>query len=63
MMQAFNNGFSIASGATKYTDGDGQGATLGAWGGYPSFTNGLIYHFFEAGSLRNAEVYKIAGGL
>ena len=53
---AFNNGFSIASGATKYTDGDGQGATLGAWGGYPSFTNGLIYHFFEAGSLRNSEV-------
>jgi hypothetical protein len=58
---AFNNGFSIASGVTKYTDGDGQGATLGAWGGYPSFTNGLIYHFFEAGSLRNSEVYKLQG--
>ena len=58
---AFNNGFSMASGVTKYTDGDGQGATLGAWGGYPSFTTGLIYHFFEAGSLRNSEVYKLQG--
>jgi hypothetical protein len=58
---AFNNGFSVASGITKYTDGDGQGSTLGAWGGYPSFTNGLIYHFFEAGSLRNSEVYKLQG--
>ena len=59
---AFNNGFSIATGASKYTDGSGQGTTLGAWGGYPYFANGMIFHFFEAGSLRNAESYKLQGG-
>jgi hypothetical protein len=59
---AFNNGFSIATGAAKYTDGKGQGDTLGAWGGYPYFANGMIFHFFEAGSLRNAESYKLQGG-
>jgi hypothetical protein len=59
---AFNNGFSIATGASKYSDGNGQGDTLGAWGGYPYFANGMIFHFFEAGSLRNAESYKLQGG-
>jgi hypothetical protein len=58
---AFNNGFSIATGAAKYTKGKGQGDTLGAWGGYPYFANGMIFHFFEAGSLRNAESYKLQG--
>jgi hypothetical protein len=58
---AFNNGFSIATGASKYSDGKGQGETLGAWGGYPYFANGMIFHFFEAGSLRNAESYKLQG--
>ncbi len=52
-------GFGFATGVTKYSDGDGQGATLGAWGGYPYFANGLIFHFFEAGSLRNAISAKI----
>jgi len=52
-------GFGFATGITKYSDGDGQGATLGAWGGYPYFANGLIFHFFEAGSLRDAASYKI----
>jgi hypothetical protein len=59
---AFNNGFSIATGAAKYTDGKGQGSTLGAWGGYPYFANGMIFHFFESGSLQNAESYKLQGG-
>jgi hypothetical protein len=58
---SFNNGWGFATGATKYSDGDGQGATLGAWGGYPYFANGLIFHFFEAGSLRNASSYKVQG--
>lgn len=59
---AFDNGWSLATGAAKYSDGDGQGATLGAWGGYPYFANGMIFHFFEAGSLRDAASYKIQGG-
>ncbi len=52
------NGFDVALGASFYTDGDGTGDTLGAWGGYPYFANGMIFHFFEAGSLRNANTYK-----
>ncbi len=58
----WGNGVSLATGASKYTDGDGQGSTLGAWGGYPYFANGMIFHFFEAGSLRNAESYKVQVG-
>ena len=57
-----DNGFSFATGFAKYTDGPGTGSTLGAWGGYPFFANGLIYHFFEAGDLRNAASYKVQGG-
>ena len=56
------NGFDIALGASFYTDGDGTGDTLGAWGGYPYFANGMIFHFFEAGSLRNANSYKLQVG-
>ena len=52
------NGIDVALGASFYTDGDGTGDTLGAWGGYPYFANGMIFHFFEAGSLRNANSYK-----
>ena len=59
---AFDNGFTFASGATKYSNGDGTGSTLGAWGGFPYFANGMIFHFFEAGSLRNAESYKLQAG-
>jgi hypothetical protein len=59
---SFDNGWSLATGAAKYSDGDGQGATLGAWGGYPYFANGMIFHFFEAGSLRDAASFKIQGG-
>lgn len=54
----FENGFDFATGASFYTDGDGTEYTLGAWGGYPYFANGMIFHFFEAGSLRNANSYK-----
>ena len=54
----FSNGINFATGATKYTNGVGQGATLGAFGGYPYFANGMIFHFFEAGSLQNAASYK-----
>jgi len=58
---SFANGIGFATGVAKYTDGEGQGATLGAWGGYPYFANGMIFHFFEAGSLRNASSYKLQG--
>ena len=59
---SFDNGFSFATGATKYTDGEGQGATLGSWGGYDYyFANGMVFHFFEAGSLQNAASYKLQG--
>jgi hypothetical protein len=57
-----DNGFSFATGYSKYTDGPGQGSTLGAWGGYPYFANGMIFHFFEAGTLQNAASYKVQGG-
>ena len=53
-----DNGFDVSLGASFYSDGDGTGDTLGAWGGYPYFANGMIFHFFEAGSLRNANSYK-----
>ena len=54
----FSNGIDFATGVAKYTSGEGQGATLGAFGGYPYFANGMIFHFFEAGSLQNAASYK-----
>jgi hypothetical protein len=57
-----DNGFSFATGYSKYTDGPGTGSTLGAWGGYPYFANGMIFHFFESGDLRNASSYKVQGG-
>ena len=57
-----DNGWAFQSGAAKYSDGDGQGSTLGAWGGYPYFANGMIFHFFEAGSLRDAASFKVQGG-
>ena len=56
-----DNGWSLATGAAKYSDGEGQGSTLGAWGGYPYFANGMIFHFFEPGSFRDAASYKIQG--
>jgi len=58
----FDNGFDFSTGAAFYTDGPGVGATLGAWGGYPYMANGMIFHFFEAGDLRNANSYKAQVG-
>jgi hypothetical protein len=58
----FNNGFDISLGASFYSDGGGTSDTLGAWGGYPYFANGMIFHFFEAGSLQNANSYKLQVG-
>ena len=55
---SFSNGINFATGVAKYTDGEGQGQTLGAFGGYPYFANGMIFHFFEAGSLQNAASFK-----
>ncbi|NPA30030.1 MAG: hypothetical protein GXO33_07605 [Epsilonproteobacteria bacterium] len=57
-----DNGVDFATGASFYSDGEGTGYTLGAWGGYPYFANGMIFHFFEAGSLRNADSYKVQLG-
>ncbi len=52
------SGFDVSLGASFYTDGPGAAETLGAWGGYPYFANGMIFHFFEAGSMRNVNSYK-----
>lgn len=58
----FDNGFDFATGASFFSDGEGTGATLGAWGGSPYFANGMIFHFFESGSLQNANSYKAQVG-
>jgi len=58
----FDNGCDFALGASFFSDGGGTGDTLGAWGGYPYFANGMIFHFFEAGSLRHAKSYKLQVG-
>lgn len=55
---SFENGINFSTGAAKYSDGDGFSTVLGAWGGYPYFANGMIFHFFEAGSLQNAASYR-----
>ena len=57
-----DSGFDLSTGAAFYTDGPGTGATLGAWGGYPYLANGMIFHFFEAGDLRNTNSYKLQLG-
>ena len=54
----YNKKWEFATGVAKYTNGEGQGATLGAFGGYYYFANGMVFHFFEAGSLQNAASYK-----
>lgn len=56
------NGFDISTGAAFYTDGPGASATLGSWGGYPYLANGMIFHFFEAGDMRNVNSYKVQVG-
>ena len=54
----FENGIDFSTGAAFYTDGIGVAETLGAWGGYPYMANGMIFHFFEAGTLQSASSYK-----
>ncbi len=51
-------GIDIATAYSKLSNGEGQGATLGAFGGYPNFAIGMIFHFFETVSLRNTGIYK-----
>lgn len=55
---SFQKSWEVATGVAKYTDGPGQSATLGAFGGYYYLANGMVFHFFEAGSLQNATSYK-----
>lgn len=54
----FDNGFDFSTGAAFYSDGPGATETLGSWGGYPYLANGMIFHFFEAGDMRNVKSYK-----
>jgi hypothetical protein len=58
----FSNGVEFATGVANYTSGEGQSATIGAYGGYPYFANGMIFHAFEPGSLQNASSYKAQVG-
>ena len=57
-----DNGFDLSTGASFYTDGPGASATLGSWGGYPYLANGMIFHIFEAGNMRNTNSYKVQLG-
>ncbi len=57
-----DNGFDFSTGAAFYTDGPGAAETLGSWGGYPYLANGMIFHFFEAGNMRNVNSYKVQLG-
>ena len=54
----FDNGVSFATGASKFSDGEGISSTLSAWGGFPTYTYGYIYNWFEVGSLENAVLLK-----
>ena len=55
----FDNGLEFATGASKFSDGVGISDTLSAWGGFPTYTYGYIYNWFEVGSLANSSIYKI----
>jgi len=59
---SLENGIYADIAATKYTDGEGQGVTLGAWGGFPSYTYGFTHSYFIMGSLRDANIYKFQIG-
>ena len=52
------NGLELNLGASKFSDGNGIGETLSAWGGFPTFTYGYVFNWFETGSLQNASLYK-----
>jgi len=57
-----DQGFDVSVAAMFFTDGEGPGATLGAWGGYPYFATGMIFSFFDPGSMQNANIYKFQVG-
>jgi len=59
---SFKNGIDADIAATKYTDGAGQGATLGGWGGFPSYTYGFAHSYFMMRSLRDANILKFQIG-
>lgn len=59
---AFDNGLDFNLAAMKFSDGEGQGSTVAAFGGYPFFAMGNIVHWFNAGSFQNAANYQIALG-
>jgi len=54
----FDNGIGFATGASKFSDGEGISSTLAAWGGFPTYTYGYIFNWFETGSLQNSLIYK-----
>jgi len=58
----FDNGFNFNLAAMKFSDGQGQGSTIAAFGGYPFFAMGNIVHWFNAGSFQNAANYQLAAG-
>lgn len=58
----FTNGFDFNLAAMKFSNGEGTGSTVAAFGGYPFFAMGNIVHWFNAGSFQNAANYQIAGG-
>lgn len=58
----FENGFDFATGASKFSDGEGIDSTLSAWGGFPTYTYGYIFNWFETGSLQNASLFKLQLG-
>lgn len=59
---AFDNGVDFNLAAMKFSDGEGQGSTVAAFGGYPFFAMGNIVHWFNAGSFQNAANYQVAVG-
>ena len=58
----FDNGLNFNLAAMKFSDGQGQGSTIAAFGGYPYFAMGSIVHWFNAGSFQNAANYQVAAG-
>jgi len=59
---AFDNGVDFNLAAMKFSDGEGQGSTIAAFGGYPFFAMGNIVHWFNAGSFQNAANYQVDVG-
>ena len=58
----FENGIEFATGMSKFSNGEGIGSSLAAWGGFPTYTYGYIYCWFDTGDLRNSSIYKVQIG-